>query len=174
MPCKKFTHPAGSPNVSLVNAMIVPGASFRCGFVFFDQYRLLMIEQIPQLENETDARACSVQLFYTLNFANIEKITSKFLKLVYFLSGRVKHSDYIPIRSFKYSPEYLEILMRLDHVASLRLPPGSCDHTIVLRIPCLPTDPFDMFNYCQIRKSGYSLSMIVNPLPNPNVSSGSR
>jgi hypothetical protein len=51
-----------------------------------------MIEQIPQLDGETGARARSASVGYTLYFANIPEITIKNLNLVYFLSDRVKYS----------------------------------------------------------------------------------
>jgi hypothetical protein len=50
---------------------------------------LLRIEQIPQLDGETGARAHSAWIGYTLYFANIPEITFKNLELVYFLSDRV-------------------------------------------------------------------------------------
>jgi hypothetical protein len=51
-----------------------------------------MIEQIPQLDGESGARARSAWNGYTLCFANISGITFKNQKLVNILSGRVKHS----------------------------------------------------------------------------------
>jgi hypothetical protein len=54
--------------------------------------KLLMIEQIPQLDGETGARARSASVGYTLYFANIPVVTSKNISLVNFLSDRVKYS----------------------------------------------------------------------------------
>jgi hypothetical protein len=51
-----------------------------------------MIEQIPQLVNETGASARSVWAGYTLYFINIPEITNKNIKLGCFLSDRVKCS----------------------------------------------------------------------------------
>jgi hypothetical protein len=51
-----------------------------------------MIEQIPQLGGEIGARARSAWVGYTLYFANIPEITCKNLKLINFMSDRVKHS----------------------------------------------------------------------------------
>jgi hypothetical protein len=54
--------------------------------------KLLMIEQIPQLDGEAGARARSAWAGYTLRFANIAGITIKNLNSVSFLRDRVKHS----------------------------------------------------------------------------------
>jgi hypothetical protein len=51
-----------------------------------------MIEQIPQLDGESGARARSAWVGYTLHFTNISGITFKNRKLIYYLSDRVKHS----------------------------------------------------------------------------------
>jgi hypothetical protein len=53
-----------------------------------------MIEQIPQLDGETGARARSAWFGYTFYLGNIQKIQVKNLKLVHFISDRVKHSGY--------------------------------------------------------------------------------
>jgi hypothetical protein len=53
---------------------------------------LLTIKQIPQLDGETGARARLARVGDTLYLANIPETTFKNLKLVYFLSDRVKHS----------------------------------------------------------------------------------
>jgi hypothetical protein len=52
----------------------------------------LPVKQILQLDGETGARARSAQVGDALYFANIPDTTFKNIKLVYFLSGRVKHS----------------------------------------------------------------------------------
>jgi hypothetical protein len=72
--------------------MIVPGSSFRCGFAIESIAKLLMIEQIPLLDGETGARARSASVGYRLYFANIPVIACKNIRLVNFLSDRVKHS----------------------------------------------------------------------------------
>jgi hypothetical protein len=51
-----------------------------------------MIEQIPQLDGESGAKARSAWDGYTLYFANIPGISIKNRKLVSFLSDRVKRS----------------------------------------------------------------------------------
>jgi hypothetical protein len=71
--------------------MIVPGSSFRCGFAIESIAKLLMIEQIPQLDGEIGARARSARAGYTLYFANIPRISNKNCKLFNFTSDRVKH-----------------------------------------------------------------------------------
>jgi hypothetical protein len=59
--------------------MIAQGSSFRCGFAIVLIAKLLIIVQIPQLDDETDARARLASLGYTLYFANIPLITCKTL-----------------------------------------------------------------------------------------------
>jgi hypothetical protein len=68
----------------------VLGSSFRDGFAI--ELIAWMIEQIPQLDGESGARACSAWVGYSLYLANIPEITCKNLKLVSFLSDRVKYS----------------------------------------------------------------------------------
>jgi hypothetical protein len=45
-----------------------------------------MIEQIPQLDDESSARARSAWVGYTLYFSNIPELICKILKLLYCLS----------------------------------------------------------------------------------------
>ncbi|MEJ2694967.1 MAG: hypothetical protein P8166_18635 [Candidatus Thiodiazotropha sp.] len=84
-----FTDP--SPNVSPGSAMIVQSSLFRCGFTIESIATLLMIEQIPQLDDEIGARARSAWVGNTLRFANIPGILNKNSVLIASLSGRVKY-----------------------------------------------------------------------------------
>ncbi len=51
-----------------------------------------MIEQIPQMDGETGARARSAMPGNILYFANIPNILHEYSKLEYFSSDRVKYS----------------------------------------------------------------------------------
>ncbi len=51
-----------------------------------------MIEQIPQMDGETGARAHSAMPGNILHFANIPKFSMKYNQLEYFSSDRVKYS----------------------------------------------------------------------------------
>ena len=51
--------------------MIVPRSLFRCGFAIESIAKLLMIEHIPQLDDEIGAGARSARVGNALYFANI-------------------------------------------------------------------------------------------------------
>ena len=66
-----------NPNVSPGNAMIVPRSLFRCGFALESIAKLLMIEPIPQQDDEIGTRVRSARLDHTLSFADIPGIFNK-------------------------------------------------------------------------------------------------
>jgi hypothetical protein len=72
--------------------MIVPGSLFRCGLAIESIAQLLMIEPIPQLDDEIGARARSAGVGNTLYFANGPEIFNKHSALIALPSDRVKYS----------------------------------------------------------------------------------